>query len=413
MRRLTLGSAAAALSSAALLAAGAWAQTAKDETVLGRPRPDYSPIGVELGGGGLFTLYPKVTVGALFDTNVYREEHNHNSDVAVTVQPELHLKSDWDAHALGAGAVATIVRWRDESRANSEDWLGYADGRLDISEDVAATGFVEWARLHENRGDPSSVTADQDTVKFDRFSRRLALDYQGSPIFARVSGQWATFDYHDNNGFNYDDRDYDLYEARLRVGAEVTPSVSVFVEPGYNWRTYNGLDDFGFDRDSEGYDIRAGVTYDLTAVTFLEAYGGYYHQDYDDPRFPIADGFALGLEATWNPNDVTTVTANVSRTVRETAIMNTSAIIDTGLDLRVDYEVLENLVASAHGSLHGEHFDGTGRDDDVRTMGVGLTYFINPYFQAGLDYTFGERNSHVDGEGYRYSTIAARLTGAL
>ena len=37
MRGVKLGSAAAALSGAALLAAGAWAQTAKDETVLGRP----------------------------------------------------------------------------------------------------------------------------------------------------------------------------------------------------------------------------------------------------------------------------------------------------------------------------------------------------------------------------------------
>src|SRR5687767_6542678 len=138
MGRARLGSVAAAVSSAALLAAGAWAQSAKEETVLGRPRPDYSPIGIEIGGGGLFTLYPKVTVGAIFDDNVYREEHHPNGDVAALVQPELHLKSDWDAHALGVGAVATIVRYRDESRADYEDWSGYADGRLDITEDLAA-----------------------------------------------------------------------------------------------------------------------------------------------------------------------------------------------------------------------------------------------------------------------------------
>lgn len=413
MRRARIGSVAAAVSSVALLAAGAWAQTAKEETVLGRPRPDYSPIGIEIGGGGLFTLYPKLTVGALFDDNVYREEHNANSDVAALVQPELHVKSDWDAHALGAGAVATIVRHEDETNADYEDWSGYADGRLDITEDLSATGFAEWARLHEDRGDPSSAGPDQDSIKYDRFTRRLALDYQGSPIFGRVSGEWATLDYHDGNSFNYDDRDYDQYEARVRVGAEVTPSVSVFLEPGYNWRVYDGLDDLGFDRDSNGYDVRLGVTYDVTAVTFLEAFGGYFHQEYDDPRFGDTDGFAAGVEATWNPNDVTTVTGRISRTIRETGIASVSGIRDTGIDLRVDYEVLENLVASAHGSLHEEHFHGIGRDDNVRTLGAGLTYFINPYFQAGLDYTFGERNTHVDGEGYRYNAVVARLTGAL
>jgi hypothetical protein len=85
MRGAKQGSAAALVSGVALLAAGAWAQTAKDETVLGRPRPDYSPIGIEVGGGGLFTLFPKVTVGAIYDDNVFREEHHGQGDVAVLV----------------------------------------------------------------------------------------------------------------------------------------------------------------------------------------------------------------------------------------------------------------------------------------------------------------------------------------
>ena len=176
MRRAKHGSVAALVSSAALLAAGAWAQTAKDETVLGRPRPDYSPIGIEIGGGGLFTLFPKVTFGAIFDDNVYREEHHGKSDFALLVQPELQLTSDWDAHALGLGAVASIVRYRNETQADYEDWSGYADGRLDISEDVSASAFGEWARLHEDRGDPSSVASDQESIEIDRFTRRLALD---------------------------------------------------------------------------------------------------------------------------------------------------------------------------------------------------------------------------------------------
>ncbi len=404
----------AAVSGVAFVAVSAWAQTAKDESVLGRPRPDYSPIGVELGGGGAFILYPRVTVGAIFDDNVFREEHGRNADVAFQVQPELHLRSDWEAHALGFGAVATIVRYREESRADYEDFSAYTDGRLDISDDFAASAFVEWARLHEDRGDPDSAAADiQDNIEFNRLTRRAALDYKGAPIFGRASGQWSTFNYQDSDGFNFDDRDYNFYEARLRVGAEVTPSTSVFVEPGYNWRVYDGLDDFGFDRDSQGYDVRVGATYDVTAVTFLEAFGGFFRQNFDDPSFSNASGFGFGTEATWNPNDVTTVTALASRTLRETNIEDTSIIVDTGLDLRVDYEVLENLVASPRGSLHTEHFDDSGRDDTVITLGFGLTYFINPYFQAGLDYVYGERNSNVDGEGFRSNTVAVRLTGAL
>src|SRR5436309_10648158 len=108
--------AAVAVSIAMLPAALAFAQILNDATVLGRPRPDYSPIGVPLGGGGLFTVYPRITVGTIYDDNVLREEHHPHADVAVSLQPEVRLQSDWDVHALGVGAVANIVRHRDQSR---------------------------------------------------------------------------------------------------------------------------------------------------------------------------------------------------------------------------------------------------------------------------------------------------------
>src|SRR5438094_10238613 len=118
MTSMKLIFAAVAVSIAMLPAASAFAQMPQDATVLGRPRPDYSPIGVPLGGGGLFTVYPRITVGTIYDDNVLREEHHPNADVAVSLQPEVRLQSDWDVHALGVGAVANIVRYRDQSRAD-------------------------------------------------------------------------------------------------------------------------------------------------------------------------------------------------------------------------------------------------------------------------------------------------------
>ena len=60
-------------------------------------------------------------------------------------------------------------------------------------------------------------------------------------------------------------------------------------------------------------------------------------------------------------------------------------------------------------------------DSDVaRLKTAGLDYYNHNidtseryYSEVITTRTFGERNTHVDGEGYRYSTIAARLTGAL
>ena len=116
----------------------------------------------------------------------------------------MRLESDWDVHAFDAGVVANIVRYTDQSRANYQDWNTYANGRLDITDDLAASAGVEFAKQHEDRGSPDSAAPDQDNIEFYRFARRAALDYKGAPIFTRVTGEWDSYDYQDNQGFNYD-----------------------------------------------------------------------------------------------------------------------------------------------------------------------------------------------------------------
>lgn len=387
-------------------------QTAKDESVLGRPRPDYTPIGVELGDSG-FTLFPKLTTGIVYDDNVFRDESNRNADIAAVLQPEVEVRSDWEIHEAVLGASATIARYRDEERANYADYLAYADGRLDVTDESGISSHSEYARLHEDRGDPNGTPRNRDTVQYQRLTQRLGLDFALSPAFLRISGAVVRYAYNDQNGVNYDDQDRTDLEGRVRVGVEVSPRMALFVEPGVNQREYDTIDDLGFDRDSQGWDVRAGVTYDLTGVTFLEVFGGYYTQDYDDTQFSSTQGFGMGAELTWNPTDVATVTGLVSRTIRETDVRGASGIADTGVEVTVDYEILENWLGQVHGSVHAEQFQDKSRVDNVEEVGVGTTYLINENFSAGVDYTYGERNSDVRGEAYRFNRVFLRLISAL
>ena len=412
MTAKTLLPAVAMLLGAAVMATSALAQTAKDESVLGRPRPDYSPIGIELGGGG-FTLYPKLNLGALYDDNVFREESGQEADIAAIIQPEVELRSDWDVHEAVLGASATIARHRDEQRADFEDYLAYLNSRLDVTDDSAISSHSEYARLHENRGDSNGTPRGRDTVQFQRLTQRLGLELALSPAFLRVNGNVIRYAYNDQNGINHDDRDRTDVEGRVRVGVEVSPRMALFVEPGANQRRYDTTDDFGLDRDSQGWDVRGGVTYDLTGVTFLELFGGYYHQDYEDVGLGSAEGFDMGAELIWNPTDVATVTGAVTRAVRETDVRGASGIVDTGVEAKVDYEILENWLGHAHAAVHAEQFVDKHRTDNIEEVGVGTTYLINEYFSAGLDYAYGERNSDTAGEDYRFNRVFLRLMGAL
>src|SRR5262245_49078282 len=92
--------AALALAGVLLPGAAAWGQDAIGESVLGRPRPGYDPLGIDLFAGpndpgSPFVLYPSVTVTGGWDDNVFRDEDNKKDDFFVVVSPSLVLQSDW------------------------------------------------------------------------------------------------------------------------------------------------------------------------------------------------------------------------------------------------------------------------------------------------------------------------------
>lgn len=99
----------------ALLAAGAFATGAAGQgivpsdvergiTVTTRPRPDFDPIGVRLGG---FRLNASAEGGLGWDSNVFGRGSNRVSDGFVAEGANVSLNSDWTTHALGLSGSMT------------------------------------------------------------------------------------------------------------------------------------------------------------------------------------------------------------------------------------------------------------------------------------------------------------------
>src|SRR3546814_8891709 len=110
------------------------------------------------------------------------------------------------------------------------------------------------------------------------------------------------------------DRDRDRTEIALRTGYEFTPLREVYLLGAYNFREYDrATDRNGFRRDSDGYTLAVGAEYDLTGITFLDAYVGYTTQDYDDARLQELKGWTAGAKLTWNVTRLTTLTGPLSR----------------------------------------------------------------------------------------------------
>lgn len=422
--RFSLQSGAAAL---ALSASIAVAQTPAErreapaeevprgQTVMERPRPDYDPLGVRLGG---FLFHPGFAVRQEFNSNVFATQRNRISDFITVLQPSFNLQSDWNNHSLGFYGGASIGRYWDETNENYEDFTLGTSGRLDVTRDTQLFGALSYRLLHEERSSPDDVGGREPT-RYSIASAMLGAQHRLNRLAFRLDGTADRYRFRNTKAFgggsiDQSGRDRDQFGLKLRTSYEFAPLREVYLLTGVNKRRYQeARDNAGFDRDSKGFEIAAGILYDLTGVTFLDLFVGYSEQDYQDRRLKTARGVSGGLKLIWNVTRLTTVTGLLSREIEETTQLGASSYFATKSEVRIDHELQRNVIVSGHVGYQNDDFEGIRRDDDYYRVGVGARYLINRNFSAEGGYTFRKRDSNVTNADFNENVIYLRLSGRL
>lgn len=410
--------AAALMTAAALPAPSALAEepTAKEDSVMSRPRPAYDPLGIPIGGaaddpGSPFILLPRLDNQIGWESNVYREEDNAKDDFFALSEAKLELRSDFELHSFNITGRAALKRYFEETNNDWEEAEILAEGLLSASEEASISARVGSGYFHEERDDPDSPSADNNINEFWRHLAFVSADFTPGDLLFRLEGGTELFDYEDNGGINNDDRDYSLYVIRTRIGYAFQPGVTAFVEPEYNWRVYDErFDDNGFARDSDGWSVIAGVTYDLTGVTFLEVGGGYFEQEYDDPAFGSIQGWTATATLYWNPTDLMTVTSEVRRGIEETTLAGVSGAVSTTAAIGIDYEITEQVLLNTLADYTWEDFKSSSRQDDIFRGRAGLIYLVNEYIETGVSYEYAQRWSNAPMEDFDLHRVLLSLS---
>ncbi|MBI3452387.1 MAG: outer membrane beta-barrel protein [Rhodospirillales bacterium] len=134
------------------------AQTAKEDSVTQRGRPDFEPLGLDLDlvvdklgrmvgvvdgpprdpqnfATGIVAR-PSLGIQHQVDDNIYRLQNNPQSDRITVFQPGLNLSTDWDNHSLSFGVSGAFGRYTRFTAEDYDDYTLSTSGRLDISEDL-------------------------------------------------------------------------------------------------------------------------------------------------------------------------------------------------------------------------------------------------------------------------------------
>lgn len=369
-------------------------------SVLQRPHPGYEALGVRQGA---FMIWPKVTVAGEYNDNIFATEDDKVADGIFHTTPEINVTSNWSRHSLAAHAQATFNQYAQNSNQNTTDYSLGADGQLDVLRSFALFGGADFSRFTEPRTAAGSE-GQPFPVRYEQTSAYIA----GAKTFNRLKlsarGDWKEFNYLNTTGnFPQNDRDRDTWLATARADYAVSPDTALFVEVSGNWRNYrlstspieNGVLIYPnfVNRDSDGVTALVGANFDLAALVRGEIGLGYMKQNFDDSTLDDYSGFGARGQVEWFPTQLTTVTLTGSRSVEDSSLAGSSTYISNNLALKVDYELLRNVILSANGSWGKDDYRGIDRNDKRYGAGISASYLMNRNVGLSLAYNYYKKDS--------------------
>lgn len=363
--------------------------------VASRSHPEYEALGIDLGG---FTMYPKLSVAAGYDDNIYGTEDKTGSAL-VTTAPSLEFASNW-----GRNSADIHLRYeRDEYIANDSESTSEfsltSTGRIDVDHASAITLTLNAADLYESRTAPDSVASLARPVEYDLITSGVAA-YREFGRF-RLEGSVT------NNYYSYYNtpllngaieqeslRDEDAISETLRLSYALSPNFAAFVQINPNQSQFLSQQPItSASLNSNGYSALAGVNLQLTHLLTADVGLGYLSQSYADPAIESVTGLAFNVSVQYFPTQLITVGLHADHSIQGSGVPGTPASDVNEGSLTLDYELLRNVIISPQLGLSKYDYPGTSLSSTRFTAGLNASYLINRWLGLSASYRYVNQSS--------------------
>jgi hypothetical protein len=393
-----------------MLAYGAHAQEPDPNvSVASRPRPAYDALGIRAGG---FLIFPSTSVAASYTDNVFATKNDTKDDFFFNFMPEFLVRSNFPRHAIAWTTQADIARYVSETDENYEDFGTALTGRLDITRDNRLTAGVNFAREHDSRDDPEDPGADvtNEPVEYYNYGGSLGFQQDFNRLNVGLLGTFNRRDYEEQEADDdEDERDRNLFGARLRTGYFVSPRINTFLQGQYEREQRDASNKSG--RDNDVYSAGVGAEIDFTGLLFGEFNIGWSLQEFDDSQFDSENGLDYGVNLTWNPTRLTSVLLEGSGGFAPSNVGSSN--LESEIGLRVDHELLRNVLIGSRIVYSRDDFQDADRTDNRIDVGPDITYLLNRYLSVGAGYTFTKRDSDDSDREFDRHLVTFRVTAQL
>lgn len=388
------------------------AQTAAPEvtgsiTPLRRRRipPEDEPFGPIGFYSGAFLLKPGIEAQSGYDSNAQKVVNGKGSWFN-TLQGGLNAQSQWQRHELVLDLRGSYTAYNDVDGVDRPDAQAILRGRIDATSLTKIELESKFGLTTQYPSRPDAVAAARRQPNVYGFGQSAAL-VQRFNRFELTTGigvernVYADAELTNGASLSLEDRNYNVYSARLRGAYEMTPDMKPFVEASLDRRERDLAVDFnGIRRDSDGYTLRAGITFGRKEWLFGEVSAGLTHRSYADPLLRDVTGPVIDAQLTWVATGLTTIRLNAASGIDETVFLNASGVMRHDLRLSVDHAFRRWLVGTLGAGWLREDYEGTTLVNDYLRISAALTYSLNRSLALKAEYRNEHFFSSVAGQDY-------------
>ena len=363
---------------AAQVAAGDARPPTGRETVTGRARPGYAPIGIPVGG---FRLFPSLEARGSYDSNIYALPGSPVDDVALVLSPRLTLRSEETRrYDIALIADAAITRYAQQTIENNTSGVVSATGRIEVDRDTQLSASLTAARRVQRRGtEDEALVGVLPPVAYRELTSTLGAERRFGPVTAALGGTVSQFRYGstevDGRRVSLRDNNAEQAGANARVAVAVGPAVGVFAAARYNDARYARSTRLP-NRDSAGYALLGGVAFANSLING-EAGVGYMRQTFKSPLYRDISGINYGVRLNWGPTPLADIHLDVGRTCQRSALIGAAGIRLDRATISADYELLRNLLLDSGVTYTIADYRGLDRRDRRLEGAFGVRYLAN------------------------------------
>lgn len=362
----------------------------KEIGVADRMLPAFSAQGVSVGA---FDVYPGLSIGGLYTSNVFANDSNHHADFAAVVRPELTVRTSggpFQVTAFGRGDLRRYARYTSE---NTEEGLGGVQGSVALGALSSLTLGASYGSLIDPRYASDSPANAAKPLEYEELAAFGGGTIEGAStriVFRADVSQLRFRNTPSTDGGTLftKDRDRTRYQGIVRLERALGPGVSVYGAVTGNKIDYRFTTCCGTSRDSKGYGLYLGSSFEVTSLLRGDVRVGYIRQDFDLGNVRPISGLGARGTLVYFPNRLWTITASGESSVQDSGVPGSGGFLHRGGSLRADHELRRYLIASVEGGFFRDTYRGLPRRDSLPYADVGVTYLSHGHWNARLGYRY-------------------------